>query len=244
MQLRNSLTGLVVTPNQFERADSILRSISSRLSVSSRTGSRLPPPANAEMSLPSFNSFLNDLLLQPLPEQQQEETATEASISSPEVTSDAAPVPKRRKRQLTEAEVKEKLLSGLQSPSSSPALRNENLFDRSVDFGQVCRRILQLEREQNLGLIDQVFYIGGMVVEVLQHQLATKNCARIASELQKFGVFLGKTKVAEAKRIYELCKKFPKLRPVRTGFSPMELTQSVRHFENICSSDRDFWSQE
>ena len=107
MQLRNSLTGLVVTPNQFERANSILRSISAMLSVSSRTGSRVPPPANAEMSLPSFNSFLNDLLLQPLPEQQQEETATEASISSPEVTSDAAPVPKRRKRQLTEAEVKE-----------------------------------------------------------------------------------------------------------------------------------------
>ena len=157
MQLRNLLTGLVVTPNQFERADSILRSISAMLSGSSRTGSCVPPPANAEMSLPSFNSFLNDLLLQPLPEQQQEETATEASISSPEVTSDAAPVPKRRKRQLTEAEVKEKLLSGLQSPSSSPALRNENLFDRSVDFGQVCRRILQLDREQNLGLIDQVF---------------------------------------------------------------------------------------
>ena len=157
MQLRNSLTGLVVTPNQFERADSILRSISAMLSVSSRTGSRVPPPANAEMNLPSFISFLNDLLLQPLPEQQQEETATEASISSPEVTSDAAPVPKRRKRQLTEAEVKEKLLSGLQSPSSSPALRNENLFDRSVDFGQVCRNILQHERELSLGLIDQVF---------------------------------------------------------------------------------------
>ena len=176
-----------MTPNQFERADSILRSISAMLSVSSRTGSRVPPPANAEMSLPSFNSFLNDPLLQPLPEQQQEETATEASMSSPDVTSDAAPVPKRRKRQFTEAEVKEKLLSGLQSPSSSPAVRNENLFDRSVDFGQVCRRILQLEREQNLGLIDQVFYIGGMVVEVLQHQLATKklrsHCQR-ASEVR------------------------------------------------------------
>ena len=80
MQLRNSLTGLVVTPNQFERADSILRSVSAMLSVSSRTGSRVPTPANAEMSLPLFNSFLNDLLLQPLPEQQQEETATEESI--------------------------------------------------------------------------------------------------------------------------------------------------------------------
>ena len=77
-------------------------------------------------------------MLQTTSEQQQEEIATE----------------KRRKRQLTEVEVEEKLLSGLQSPSSTLALRNENLFDRNMDFGQVCRNILQLEREQNMGMMN------------------------------------------------------------------------------------------
>ena len=163
------------------------------------------------------------------------------------------PRPPKRKRQLTEEEVKQKLLTGLDQSSSSqetPAAttttyRNDiELFDRSVELGQVCQNIMMLELQQNMGLIDQVFCIGGIVVEVLQHKLNSRNCSKISEELQKFSVSLGKTKVAEAKRLYELCRKFPKLRRVRSGFSPMELTQGMRHFDKICSADREFWSQE
>ena len=133
--------------------------------------------------------------------------ATAAAAAAAESTD--TPRPPKRKRQLTEEEVKQKLLTGLDQSSSSqetPAAttttyRNDiELFDRSVELGQVCQNIMMLELQQNMGLIDQVYCIGGIVVEVLQHKLNSRNCSKISEELQKFSVYLEKTKVAEAKR--------------------------------------------
>ena len=135
---------------------------------------------------------------------------------------------------MTETDVKEKLLSGLQSPSSTPALRNENLFDPSVDLGQVGRNILQFEREQSLCLIDQVFCFlcgrngcGTAPAPTRNNKLCSR-CQR-ASEVR---CVHGETKVAEAKRLYELCEKFPKLRRVRTGFSPF-FSQTRLHLKKV-----------
>ena len=38
----------------------------------------------------------------------------------------------------------------------------------------VCQNLLKIEKLENNGLIEQIFYIGGVIVEMMQHKLNKK----------------------------------------------------------------------
>ena len=229
------MSGLVLRPSQFQQVVSALDCFKTLLGDASRTGFPVP-----ESSLPSHEEFVFEpFSLPPTPEGEDMEVAESSPSAGP---STAPPAPVRRKRVLTREEVQGKLLSGLQQ-HSVPSIESEtDLFSRSAGMDEVCRKLQLLENQQNRGLIDQNFLFGGITVEVIQHKINKKTSSEVCKELQNYSVSLGKTKVSEAKRIYSLCLEFPKLRQVNSGFSPMELTQALRHFKEICSSDRPFWS--
>ena len=113
----------------------------------------------------------------------------------------------------------------------------ENLFSRAAEMDEVCRKRQLLENQQNRGIIEQSFFIGGIIVEVIEDKINKKNelwGVQGAAEL------LGsrrENEIPEAKGAYSLRHEFPKLRQVSSGFSPMELTQALRHFKTICCSD-------
>ena len=237
MSLRRSVSGLVFTPSQFQQVACVLDCFKTLLGDASRTGFPVPESADS----PSDEEIIFEpFSLPPTPEGEEMEVAE--SSASPAGSSTAPPAPIRRKRVLTVEEVQRKLLSGLQQ-HSVPSLESEaELFSRSAGMDEVCRKLQLLENQQNRGLIEQNFLIGGIIVEVIQHIINKKTSSEVSKELQNYSVTLGKTKVSEAKRVYSLCLEFPKLRHVTSGFSPMELTQALRHFKSICSSDRVFWS--
>ena len=117
-------------------------------------------------------------------------------------------------------------------PQTSDCQSDEELFNRTVQMAEVRQNLLKFEKLQKRGLIEKNFYIGGIIVEVIQHKLNKKNSSEVSEGLKNYSVFLGRTKVAEAKRVYHLCREFPKLRRVRSGFSPMELSQDLKHISS------------
>ena len=110
-------------------------------------------------------------------------------------------------------------------PHTSERQSDEELFSRTVAMAEVCQKLLNIERLQSAGLNEQNFYIGGIIVEAIQHNLNKKSSSEVLEELKIYSVFSGRTKVAEVKRVYRLCRELPKLRIVRSGFSPMELSR-------------------
>ena len=210
--------------------------MSAILASSSRTGLAIAPPVE--------DALRNSLVAGKFDISHFENTSSPVSpVENP--TSSATP--RRSKRQFSQDEVKKRLMTRINeplAPYTSECQNDKDLFNRTVEMAEVCQNLLNIEKLQNRGLIEQNFYIGGIIVEVIQHKLNKKNSSwSIGGTKKNYSVFLGRTKVAEAKRVYHLCREYPKLQRVRSGFSPMELSQVLKHIKDVRGADRDFWSE-
>ena len=209
--------------------------MSAILASSSRTGLAIPPPVEDAVRISPVASMFDISNIE----------MTSPPVSPVENPTSSA-TPRRSKRQLSPHEVKERLMTGLNEPlppHTAERQSDEELFNRTVEMAEVCQNLLNIEKLENRGLIEQNFYIGGIIVEVIQHKLNKKNSSELSEKLKNYSVFLGRTKVAEAKRVYHLCREFPKLRRVRSGFSPMEQSQGLKHMKDVCGADRAFWNE-
>ena len=56
-------------------------------------------------------------------------------------------------------------------PHTSERESDEELFNRTVEMAEVCQNLLKIEKLQNRSPIEQNFYKGGIIVEVIQHKL-------------------------------------------------------------------------
>ena len=228
-------SGLVVTPNQAEQLSRMSISMSAILASSSWTGLAIPPPVDDAVKI-SPGAGMFDI--------------SNIEMTSPPVSPVDNPTSsathRRSKRQLSLDEVKERLKTRLNEPlppHTSERQSDEELFNRTVELAEVCQNLLKIEKLQNRGLIEQNFYIGDIIVELIQHKLNKKNSSEVSEEIKNYSVFLCRTKVAEAKRVYHLCREFRKIRSFRSGFSPMELSQVLNHIKDVCGADRAFWSE-
>ena len=125
----------------------------------------------------------------PTSEGSEEEEIEDGAGSEPSASaagpSDAPPAPKRRKRQLSVEEVREKLLTGLQHQCATTLTSEADLFSTAAEMDEVCRKLHLLENQQNRGLIEQNFLIGGVIVEVIQPKLGKRSSSEVSEELQK-----------------------------------------------------------
>ena len=181
MSLRRWVSGLVFTSSQFQQITSVLDCFKTLLGDASRTGFLVPESADS----PSDEEILfGPFTLPPTPEGEEMEVAE--SSASPAGSSTPPPAPIRRKRVFTVEEVQGKLLSGLQQ-HSVPSVENEaDLFSRSAGMDEVCRKRQLSENQQNRGLIEQNFLIGGIIVEVIQHKIKRKTSSEVCKELQNY----------------------------------------------------------
>ena len=64
---------------------------------------------------------------------------------------------------------------------------------------EVCRKRQLLENQQNRGIIEQSFFIGGIIVEVIEDKINKKTSSEVCKELQNYSVRAGKTKFRRRK---------------------------------------------
>ena len=114
-------------------------------------------------------------------------------------SSSAQTTPITRKRILTLEEVQGKLVSGLQQQFVLWMESEENLFSRAAGMDEVCRKRQLLENQQNRGIIEQSFFFGGIIVEVIKDKINKKTSSEVCKELQNYSVRAGKTKFRRRK---------------------------------------------
>ena len=74
-------------------------------------------------------------------------------------------------------------------PHTSERQSDEELFSRTVAMAEVCQNLSNIERLQSAGLDEQNFYIGGIIVEAIQHNLNKKKQLRSIGRTKNiFGV--------------------------------------------------------
>ena len=136
--LRNSFSGLVVTPNQAEQLSRIFSSMSAILASSSRTGLAVPPPVEDAVRTSPVASVFD---------------ISNIEMASPPVSPvenpTASATPRRSKRQLSLHEVKEKMMTGLNEPlplHTSKRQSDKELFNRIVEMAEVCLNLLKIEK--------------------------------------------------------------------------------------------------
>ena len=151
--------------------------MSAILASSSRTGVAIPLPVEDAVRISPVAGMFDISNIE----------ITSPPVSPVENQTSSATL-RRSKRQLLLDEIKEKLMTQLNEPfppHTSERHRDEELFNRTVEMTEVCQNFLKIEKLQNRGLIEQNFYIGGIIVEVIQHKLTKKNSSEISEELKK-----------------------------------------------------------
>ena len=144
--------------------------MSAILASSSRTGLAIPPPVEDAVRISPVASMFDISNIE----------MTSPPVSPVENPTSSA-TPRRSKRQLSLHEVKERLVTGLNEPlpsHTSERHSDEELFNRTVEMAEVCQNLLRIEKLQNRGLIEQNFYISGIIVEVIQHKLNKKTAPK------------------------------------------------------------------
>ena len=91
------------------------------------------------------------------------------------------------------------LVSGLQQQFVLWMESEENLFSRAAGMDEVCRKRQLLENQQNRGIIEQSFFFGGIIVEVIKDKINKKTSSEVCKELQNYSVRAGKTKFRRRK---------------------------------------------
>ena len=64
---------------------------------------------------------------------------------------------------------------------------------------EVCRKRQLLENQQNRGIIEQSFFFGGIIVEVIKDKINRKTSSEVCKQLQNYSVRAGKTKFRRRK---------------------------------------------